>query len=328
MRFISVPENRSALLAVRSLAQSLRSPERRAPNPLFLNGPPGCGKTCLVNLLLEEVRGHLSSALQVPADELEILLSERTANGLDSVLEADLLIVEDVHRLGIRVKSSQAMVFERLVQLLDHFRARQQHMVLTAKVGPGEIPQFPARLVSRLGAGLVVSIPAYQLASRLTFLREKAQRKQLAASDEVLLWIARHAGGSLRQLEGALAQVEALGRDLQQIPDERVVAEHLSRRSDVGPLTVDGITDRVSQYFGVKRKQVQSKDRYRKLLLPRQVSMYLARQLTDSSLADIGSFFGGRDHTTVLHACRKVTQAISSDPAVDGAVKQLRSELE
>jgi chromosomal replication initiator protein len=173
-----------------------------------------------------------------------------------------------------------------------------------------------------------VGIQPYQFSSRLEILREKAQRRQLALPADVLAWIAHHSGGSLRQLEGALAQVEALGRELKQLPDLRQVAEYVGCHLGSEKPTVEGIADRVSRYFGVKRHDVQSKQRYRELLLPRQVSMYLARRLTNLSLADIGSFFGGRDHSTVLHACRKVEQAICSDPAVDGAIKELHSELE
>jgi chromosomal replication initiator protein len=359
-RFISVPENRAALLAVRTIAAGLCPVERQGPNPVFLYGPTGSGKSYLVSALVDQVRAEApqTATTVLQAVDLETLLqaspplekgvgSSRTlispaeidgqrfptplsglADPLEPVQQSDLLVVEDLDQFGRRTRSSQARLFEKLVQLVDHLREHQRQMVFTARVGPGDLRHFPSRLTTRLSGGLVIGIPAYGFSSRLELLREKAQRRQLPLTTEVLVWIARRAAGSVRQLDGALAQAETLGRQFQRLPDVALLDEHWACPAEAGSPSIEGIADRVSDYFGVDREQVQSKQRYRELLLPRQLSMYLARQLTGLSLAEIGSFFGGRDHTTVLHACRKVEQTLCFDPVLSGAIRELHSDLE
>jgi chromosomal replication initiator protein len=143
----------------------------------------------------------------------------------------------------------------------------------------------------------------------------------------VLAWLAEHAGGSVRQLEGALARVEILARLHDRTPDLRLVASHFSGDTDAARPTVERITERVGAYFQLEPRQMQSRRRLRHALLPRQVGMYLARQLTPLSLKQIGAYFGGRDHSTVLHACRKVEEAMAHDAALSGAVRRLHADL-
>jgi chromosomal replication initiator protein len=163
--------------------------------------------------------------------------------------------------------------------------------------------------------------------SRLVFLQDRAQRRQLAVSRDVLAWLAEHVGGSTRQLEGALARVETLARLHGRLPDVALVAEQLHADAEAGRPTVERITERVGAYFRLEPRQIQSRRRLRHALLPRQVGMYLARQLTPLSLQQIGAYFGGRDHSTVLHACRKVEEAMAHDRALSGAVRQLHADL-
>jgi chromosomal replication initiator protein len=232
--------------------------------------------------------------------------------------------VEDLQHLPARA-------VEALVQLLDYLHARQRLVVVTALAGPQQLGhrgvRFPARLTSRLAGGLVVGLEPLQAASRLALLLDKAQRRQLAVSRDVLSWLAEHLTGGGRQLEGALARLETLARLHARPLDVAVVAVHFREQVEASQVTVERIAQRVCGYFRVEARQLQSRRRHRNVLLPRQVGMYLARQLTALSLDQIGAFFGGRDHSTVLHACRKVEQALGQDPLLSGVVRQLHADL-
>src|SRR5207245_143897 len=157
--------------------------------------------------------------------------------------------------------------------------ARQRQLVCTATVGPGQLTHLPARLVSRLSSGLVVGLEPLSAASRLAFLQDRAQRRQLAVSREVLVWLADHLNGGGRQLEGALVQLEMLAR-LQPYPlDVATVAAHFRQQAEATLPTVERIVHRVGGYFQIEPRQLYSSRRSRSILLPRQIGMYLARQL-------------------------------------------------
>jgi chromosomal replication initiator protein len=334
-RFVSTSENRSALLAVQKVAACLCSGrEQRVVNPLYLHGPAGTGKTHLVSALVEAVTRQSPqrtvTLLQAADWEARARSSENSSAELADVLSAarqsDLLIVEDLQHWSRRADGSLASL-EAFVQLFDHLLAHQQQMVFTATVGPGQLFSLPLRLVSRLGCGLVVRLEALQPASRLALLQDKAQRRQLAVPRDVLVWLASNLAGGVRQLEGALVQLETLARFQPGLLDVDTVATHFREQVEAARPTVERIARRVGGYFRVEPRHLQSRRRYQKILLPRQIGMYLARQLTDLSLEQIGAYFGGRDHSTVLHACRKIEQALAGDGVLAGAVKQLHADL-
>src|SRR5262249_40967207 len=185
-----------------------------------------------------------------------------------------------------------------------------------------QFARLTARLRSRLAGGLVVGITPFGPDSRRVFLEERARRRGLRLGREALGWLAEQFPGSARQLDGALAQVAALGRGEHAVTVEMLVG-WFATESAARKLTVERIAQRVGKYFRVETQQLQSRSRTRQALVPRQVGMYLARRLTNLSLDQIGAYFGGRDHSTVLHACRKVEQALTSDAGLSGAVRQL-----
>jgi len=143
----------------------------------------------------------------------------------------------------------------------------------------------------------------------------------------VTAWLADHIASSARQLEGAVARLETLIRLHNGTPDLQTIAGHFQTDAEAHRPTVERIAQRVGRYFQVEPRQLQSRQRSPGTLLPRQVGMYLARQLTELSLQQIGAYFGGRDHSTVLHACRKVAQALERDVTLCGAVRQLHADL-
>jgi chromosomal replication initiator protein len=328
-RWVSTPENRSALAAVERLADALCAGRlRHEPNPLFLHGPAGTGKTHLASALIGRVTQAcpgLTCTHLTAAEAAELLRpcqaeEEGSEPAPAADWHSDLLVVEDLQHLPARAA-------EAFAEMVDARAARLEPMVFTATAGPARLTHLPARLTSRLVSGLVVGLELLGPASRLALLQDRAQRRQLAVSRDVLAWLAEHAGGSGRQLEGALARVEALARLHGRLPDVALVAAQLHADAEAGRPTVDRIVDRVGAYFRLEPRQIQSRRRLRQALLPRQVGMYLARRLTPLSLQEIGAYFGGRDHSTVLHACRKVEEAMTTDAALSGAVRQLHADL-
>jgi chromosomal replication initiator protein len=258
----------------------------------------------------EEWRNQFYSATNGENENCDLPQTARTA---------DLLIVEDVQYLA----DGNADAFG---QLVSELYARQVQMIFTSSKGPNELA-LPSRLRSRLVSGLVVALEPLQAPSRLKLLEDKAERRQLAVSREVLSWVAEHLTGAGRQLDGALVKLECLCRTHPRVLNVATVAAHFQDEVHVNRPSMEKIATRVGGYFRVEPQQLQSEKRGHNVLLPRQVSMYLARQLTDLSLGRIGAYFGGRDHSTVLHACRKVASAINRDPVLSGTIRQIQAEL-
>jgi chromosomal replication initiator protein len=314
-RLLSTPENRSALAAVQHVAACLGAARgHRIPNPLYLHGPAGSGKTHLLEVLTEEVIRRLPHASITRGWSERPIGSAFQPEDFDS----DLFLLEDLQHLDSRAAAA-------LTGLFDHRQARQRQMVFTATVGPAEL-ELPARLVSRLASGLVVGVEALQASSRLAVLEEKAQARQLAVRRDILVWLAEHLTGG-RQLEGAIAKLELLGRLQDGLMDLATVVPHFHDLVEANRPTVERIAERVGNCFHIAPRQLQSRRRHPQVLLPRQVGMYLTRRLTNLSLEQIGAYFGGRDHSTVLHACRKIEQALAQDARLCGAVRQLHAEM-
>jgi len=242
----------------------------------------------------------------------------------DRAAEADLLIVEDVQYLP-------TVAAETFGGLLDERESAGKGAILTANVGPRHLnfrgQPYPLRLTSRLASGLSVCLEPMQAESRRFFLEELAQRRQLATSGDILDWLAENMTGGCRQLEGAIAQLEALNKVARSPLKKSAILEHFRSQADANRPTVDRIAEQVSGYFKIDVDDLRSRRRWRSILLPRQISMYLARKLTPMSLKLIGSFFGDCDHTTVMHACKKVEQAMKDDAVLSGAVRQIETGL-
>ena len=302
-RFVPLPENRSALLAVRRLAAASRCPF----HPLLLHGPPGCGKSHLAAALHEHAAAT-ASACRLNAGDW---LTEDTTD----LRSCAVLILEDVQHLPERVTDD-------LTVLLDYRAARRQATLVTASHGPAEMTALPARLANRLTGGLIVGLELLGRASRRHLLEVVAKQRRLTLRDDVRNWLAEQTPGSGRQLLAALNQLAALGNG---VPLETVVAAFRTEGKASRP-TLERITQQVSKLFRVKPQQVRGRDRTPHLLWPRQVSMYLARQLTGLTLAQIGQYFE-RDHSTVRHACQKVEVALTRNTELPGVLRQLQAEL-
>jgi chromosomal replication initiator protein len=335
-RFVAVPENRAAWLAVQDVATCIASSRtRRHHNPLLVHGPSGTGKTHLIRALIGDVTQRSPDLAVNELSAVDLVhtatptlfgtaATETRHDVVESTHHCDLLIVEDLQHLPL-------YVVETLVAMIDYLQARQRQMVFTANAGPQQMQhrgqRFPTRLSNRLAGGLVVALQPLGPKSRLALLQDKAQRRQLAVGSEVLAWLAQHVAGGGRQLDGAIGQLETMAKMQREPLAVETVARHFREQVEASRVTVDRIAAQVGSYFQIGPGQLLSRRRYRNVLLPRQVGMYLARQLTALSLDQIGAYFGGRDHSTVLHACHKIEEALEQDAGLSGAVRQLHAEL-
>ncbi len=320
--FVALPENASALRAIRRLAKALGLIRRPVlPNPLVLHGPSGTGKTLLVQTLVAKlsalpggVTAQILAAAEIPRPKPD------SPAELGDLCECDLLAIEDLQHLPVKAAAV-------LCRVLDDRAVHRRWTVLTSSVGPAGLTKLPRRLTSRLAAGLVVQLEPLTAPARRKLLARAAKLRGVRLTDDALDWLAgRGSGGGIRPQLGKLEKLRLLGRDIVGSLDVDAVRELLAEK-EPGATRTDRIIRRVAAVYEVSAKDLLGKCRQRAVVLPRQVAMYVARAVTKLSLPQIGKAFGGRDHTTVLHACRKIEAAMKADPKLRRTVRELKAEL-
>lgn len=307
-------------------------------NPVFFHGPYGFGKTHLLNAIAWEAQALRPNAkvVYLTAERflstfLKALQDRSTAAFKEEVRGADLLLIDDVHFIGGKA-STQEELFHTLTALLEDGR----RVVLTADRPPAALTEVDARLRSHLGAGLVCAIEPADRSLRMGILERKlsqlAQRQpiDLPARPEVLQFLAERTPGSVRELEGALnTLVASAGSRLSRLTLEETQSL-LQPNLRGGPerrITVDEIQKAVAEHYGLKQADLLSDRRTRVVARPRQVAMYLCKNNTTRSYPDIGRRFGGKDHTTVIHAVRRIEELIGKDDQIARDVETLTRKL-
>jgi chromosomal replication initiator protein len=237
----------------------------------------------------------------------------------------DLLLIDDVHFLQGK-ESTQEEFFHTFNALYD----AHKQIVLTSDRPPKEIPTLEERLVSRFEWGLVTDIQPPDLETRIAILRKKAEDDHLEIRDDVLEFIASNVRSNIRELEGSLIRLLAFSSltdsDIDIALAAEVLKDFLKKPDKV--ITVESIQKMVADCFDIPEEAMKVKKRTSSLAYPRQIAMFLARQLTNLSLSEIGSRFGGRDHTTVIHACDKIATASEEDPKLRHTLQRLTSALQ
>ncbi|HMM69183.1 chromosomal replication initiator protein DnaA [Gudongella oleilytica] len=304
----------------------------QAYNPLFIYGGVGLGKTHLMHAI-----GHYILS-QNPDSKVVYVSSEKFTNELiNSIREyrneefrnkyrnVDVLLVDDIQFIAGKEGTQ-----EEFFHTFNALHEANKQIIISSDRPPRDIPTLEERLRSRFEWGLTTDIQAPDLETRMAILRKKATMENLEIPDEVVLLIANTIHSNIRELEGALIKVVAYSSLTNRAITEELAEEALKDIiSNHKPLeiTVDLIKDKVSKRFNIRIDEFSSKKRTRAIAYPRQVAMYLTRELTDLSLPKIGDEFGGRDHTTVIHACEKISNDMIRDNLFKKKIEDIIDDL-
>ena len=312
-----------SLAVVDSLASSY--------NPLFIHGGVGLGKTHLMHAI-----GH-GVAQRYPQAKILYISSEKFTNQLISAIQnrttlkfrqmyrsVDILLIDDVHFIAGK-ESTQEEFFHTFNALHENHK----QIILSSDRSPKNIPGLEERLVSRFDWGLVTDIQPPDLETRIAILKKKSEKETIQVPDEVLFYTAEKIKSNIRELEGALIRVVAYAK-LNNINITLEMAKDVLKDmiiEEEKKVTIELIQKKVAEYFDIRLSDMKAKKRSRVVVYPRQIAMYLSRELTTHSLPEIGEQFGGRDHTTVLHAYEKIHKELASNPSIKGLLNKLVFEI-
>jgi len=331
--FVVGKPNELAHAAARRVAEACVCPGHAVPfNPLFLYGGVGLGKTHLMHAVAWHVRKHgcdrkiiYLSAEKFMYQFIKALRYKSTMDFKEQFRSVDLLMIDDVQFISGK-ESTQEEFFHTFNALVDENR----QIVISADKSPSDLEGMEERMRSRLGWGLVADLHPTTYELRLGILQSKAEQGGLRIPPKVMEFLAHKITSNVRELEGALnriaAHVQLVGRDITLESVQEVLHDLL--RSHERRVTIDEIQRKVAEHFNIKLGEMTSDRRARAVARPRQVAMYLAKQLTTRSLPQIGRKFGGRDHTTVMHAVRKIEELTRTDPSLAEDVELLRRMLQ
>ena len=304
--FVVGPGNRFAHAASMAVAEA----PARQYNPLFIYGPVGLGKTHL----MQSIANFIQQAK--PDAKILYISSEKFTNQLIQAIQTrttqqfrskyrslDLLLIDDIHFIAEK-EATQEEFFHTFNTLYD----AHKQIVVSSDRPPKEIPGLEERLVSRFGWGLVTDIQPPDFETRVAILKKKMEKETVAVPDDVCYFIASKIQSNIRELEGALIRVVAYCTLTGQMVDLKLAKEILraSLKEEEQNISIEKIQRVVAKYFNLQISDLRAKRRTRSIAWPRQIAMYLIRQMTAHSLPEIGEYFGGRDHTTVIHSYQKV----------------------
>lgn len=326
--FVVGKPNELAYAAARRVADT----ENPAFNPLFLYGGVGLGKTHLMHAIAWHIRTNYPhrrviymSAEKFMYQFVRALRFKDTVAFKEQFRSVDVLMIDDVQFIGGK-DTTQEEFFHTFNALVD----RNRQVIVSADKSPQDLDRMEERLRSRLGWGLVADLHPVNYELRLGILHAKAEKLGCPVPDKVMEFLAHKIASNVRELEGALnriiAHAQLVGRTISLEMTQEVLSDML--RSSERRITIDEIQKKVAEHYNVRIADMHSARRSRAVVRPRQVAMYLAKQLTPRSLPEIGRKFGGRDHTTVIHAVRKIEELSAYDAAFREDVELLRRLLQ
>lgn len=301
-------------------------------NPLFIYGGVGLGKTHLMHAIGHYILEH------APHSRVLYITSEKFTNDFINAIRdnqgemfrnkyrnIDILLIDDIQFLAGKEQTQ-----EEFFHTFNALHEENKQIIITSDRPPKEIPTLEDRLRSRFEWGLITDIQPPDLETRIAILKKKAKSENIDIPNEAMAYIANQINTNIRELEGALIRVVAYSSLVNEDITTHLTAEALK---DIIPannnkkITVDLIQKEVAAVYGLNMEDFVAKKRTKAIAFPRQIAMYLSRELTDLSLPRIGSSFGGRDHTTVIHAHKKISEAIKQDPELKATIDNLIKEI-
>lgn len=327
--FVVGPNNNFAHAAALAVAQS----PAKAYNPLFLYGGVGLGKTHL----MQAIGHHISTSSkgrkityitceQFTNEFIQAIQNSAMTKFRKKYRQVDVLLIDDIQFLSGKERMQEEF-FHTFNTLFD----AHKQIVLSSDRPAAEIANLESRLVSRFEWGLVTELQAPALETRIAILKKKAALLDVKLSDQVIEFLAEKIRTNIRRLEGALVRVASYasltGKEINREALETLLRDALheeARRT----VTIDSIQKKVAEHFDIRLADMTSRRRPQNVAFPRQVAMYLSRSLTNRSLADIGESFGGRDHGTVLHACKLIERRLAKDQRLRQTVSYLQQSLQ
>ncbi|GEP23849.1 MAG: chromosomal replication initiator protein DnaA [Lentilactobacillus diolivorans] len=301
-------------------------------NPLFFYGGVGLGKTHLMQAIgNKRLEDHPETNVKYVTSEaftndfINAIQTNRTEEFRREYRNVDILMVDDIQFFAQK-EGTQEEFFHTFNDLYNN----DKQIVLTSDRVPQEIPKLQERLVSRFAWGLPVDITPPDLETRIAILKNKAKLDNLVIPNDTLAYIAGQIDSNVRELEGALSRVQAYSKLKNEPITTDLVYEALrglKLTKTSRELSIVDIQNKVASYFHVSITDLKGKKRMKSIVVPRQIAMYLSREMTNNSLPKIGKEFGGKDHTTVIHACDKISEIIKIDIDIRKEIADIKSEL-
>ena len=302
-------------------------------NPFFLYGGVGLGKTHLMHAIGHAIRHNYPKArvLYITSEKfinefIDSIRFERPADFRNKYRNLDCLLIDDIQFLMGKGRSEEEF-FYTFNTLFD---SRKQ-IVISSDRAPKEMGALSDRLISRFEWGVVADIQPPDLETRIAILRKKAELERLEVPDDVILFVASQVKSNIRELEGSLIRIVAFssltGTPLTVDAARSTLKDILKHEEAEKPITINMIQEVVAKHFNLEPKELKSKRRTDAIAWPRQIAMYLCRTLTEFSTTEIGETFGGKDHTTVLHACEKVKMKLAESPFISSMVNKISQEI-
>ena len=325
--FVVGPNNNLAHAAALAVAES----PGRAYNPLFLYGDAGLGKTHLMHAVGHAVAERYPNLVVEYAtteaftnEMINAIREDRMVSFRDRYRSIDLLLIDDIQFIAGKERTQ-----EEFFHTFNALYESGKQIILSSDRPPKDIPTLEKRLRSRFEWGLITDIQAPELETRIAILKMNAEYRGVKVPSEVIDYIARHVTSNIRELEGALVRAIVYASMNQATLDQQTVAKALSDVFAPGELnlTMADVLRVTAERFEVDTADVRGKGRRQELVVPRQIAMYLIRELTPHSYPEIGQFFSGRDHSTVMYAVQKVTDQIEKDADFAATVRELKSSL-
>lgn len=297
-------------------------------NPLFIYGGVGLGKTHLIQAICHQIKNSAGPGVKIcyvssekfTNELIDAIVHRSTTSFRQKYRNLDVLVIDDIHFIAGK-ESTQEEFFHTFNTLYD----AHKQIVFSSDRPPKEITNLQERLVSRFGWGLATDIQPPDLETRVAILKKKIEREPVQVPDEVIFFIAQLIKTNIRELEGALIRTIAYSL-LEEAPvtldlTKEVLKDLLKEPAKL--ITIDFIQRCVVEEFGISLQDLKTKRRNKQVVYPRQIAMYLSRELTELSLPEIGELFGGKDHTTVLHSYKKIKDDILNNPGLKERVEKI-----